>query len=218
MFDGSLDPNERKQALSALADGELDAGAVQRACAAWREDGAVRRTWRTYQLIGDVLRSDDLAAPAAHDEAFLVALRARLEQEPVVLAPQPSVSVPAAHAAPVRAAAGRRAWAAPVAVAAGFVAVAGVLAVTRMAAPVGGGSAPAIAALAPQAGSGLNAASSAAVGDAAFDVAPLGVDMRLVRDAYLDRYLAAHKQYGNSAAVSVPGITLRNAATFVPER
>jgi sigma-E factor negative regulatory protein RseA len=40
-------------------------------------------------VIGDVLRSEDLATPAARDEAFLQSLRLRLAQEPTVLAPEP---------------------------------------------------------------------------------------------------------------------------------
>ncbi len=71
--------------LSALADGRADACGP--ALQAWATDADARRTWHAYQLIGDVLRSDDLAAPAQHDEAFLVALRQRLASEPVILAP-----------------------------------------------------------------------------------------------------------------------------------
>jgi sigma-E factor negative regulatory protein RseA len=42
--------------------------------------------------------------------------------------------------------------------------------------------------------------------------------LRLVRDGRLDRYLAAHKQFGNPSGLSVPGVMLRNAAAVVPER
>ncbi|MDP2007043.1 MAG: sigma-E factor negative regulatory protein [Rubrivivax sp.] len=112
--------------LSALADGE--AQAVDRACAGWREDAEARKTWHAYQLIGDVMRSDDLARPAARDADFLAGVRERLAAEPVVLAP-----APAAEPAP----AGRRRqhWLLPVAAAAGFVVVAGVLVVARVSQP-----------------------------------------------------------------------------------
>lgn len=119
--------------LSALADGE--AQAADRACAGWRDDAEARRTWHAYQLIGDVMRSDDLARPAAGDAAFLAGLRERLAAEPAIVAPTPV----AAQA--VAAARRRHAWLVPVAAAAGFVVVAGVLVVARVSQP--GADAPA---------------------------------------------------------------------------
>ncbi|MBC7941537.1 MAG: sigma-E factor negative regulatory protein, partial [Chitinophagaceae bacterium] len=92
-------PEDRLEAesrawLSALADGEGDPLAAERGCAAWREDAGARQAWHTYHLIGDVLRSDELATRPAHDRDFLAALRVKLAAEPVVLAP--SIAVPAA--------------------------------------------------------------------------------------------------------------------------
>lgn len=201
MAQESVDQEQRKRLLSELADGELDAEGTRRACAVWREDPALRDDWHSYHLIGDVLRSEDLAATPRHDEAFLSALRSRLAAEPVVLAPQP--------AAP-RAAAARRRWVAPMAVAAGFMAVAGVLVVTRLAAPVQDPSSTALAAAEPvQASSTVQDASEAAL-------AP-GREQQLIRDARLDRYLAAHKQFGGDA-LAVPGVSLRHAAVIVPDR
>jgi sigma-E factor negative regulatory protein RseA len=109
--------------LSALADG--DAQAADPACAGWRDDAEARRTWHAYQLIGDVMRSDDLARPATRDAAFLAGLRERLAAEPVVLAPAPA-KLPARRGPH---------WLLPVAAAAGFVVVAGVLVVTRVSQP-----------------------------------------------------------------------------------
>jgi len=109
--------------LSALADG--DAQAAGPGCDGWRDDPEARRTWHAYQLIGDVMRSDDLARPASRDAAFLSSLRERLAAEPVVLAPAPA-------AAPTRR---RQHWLLPVAAAAGFVVVAGVLVVARVSQP-----------------------------------------------------------------------------------
>jgi sigma-E factor negative regulatory protein RseA len=116
---------DTRAGLSALADGE--ARAADPACAGWREDAEARRTWHAYQLIGDVMRSDDLARPASRDAAFLAGLRERLAAEPAVLAP-----TPAAAAAPARR---RQHWLLPVAAAAGFVVVAGVLVVARVSQP-----------------------------------------------------------------------------------
>ena len=180
------------QALSALMDGELAPGELAGACAAWQQHSDVRSHWHAYHLIGDVLRSDDLAAPAARDETFLQALRGRLALEPAPEAPTPWLAAapeaplpptawaPAddarlqAHpAAPVRRRAG--AWLmAPAALAAGFMVVAGGMVVGKLMAPEPA-AAPRMAQSAPAAG-------------------------ELVRDARLDRYLAAHRSLGNGLA------------------
>jgi sigma-E factor negative regulatory protein RseA len=86
------DADAARACLSALADGRAEA--CDPALSAWTQDADARRTWHAYQLIGDVLRSDDLAAPAERDEAFLQQLRQRLAQEPTILAPQVLVQQP----------------------------------------------------------------------------------------------------------------------------
>ena len=101
--------------LSALTDGELEPAQVAEACARWRDDSELRGRWHAYQLIGDVLRSEDLAASGTRDAAFLAALRERLANEPVVLAPEP-----AAAAAPAMRTAARRGGLALKAPGAGF--------------------------------------------------------------------------------------------------
>src|ERR1043165_4464573 len=88
MSNGSEGDASALESLSALSDGELDSSAVARACAAWRDDARLRSAWHAYQLIGDVLRSEDRACRPAHDARFMVALRSRLAAEPVVLAPE----------------------------------------------------------------------------------------------------------------------------------
>lgn len=230
-----LDQQARRQALSDLMDGAADDGDVARACAAWREDGQARADWYAYHLIGDVLRSEDLAHRPARDEAFMAALRTRLAAEPVVLAPQQAPQIvlqeplvaqrqaanggPAARAATARRSFWRRAWAAPTAVAAGFMAVAGVLVVTRVAEVPG--SAPNGAVLA-----GVPAAATAGIqpvvnGTLQPAVVPVSVPVangRLIRDARLDRYLAAHKQYGGSSVLAMPAVSVRVAAPAGTER
>lgn len=163
--------------LSALADG--DAAALPQACQLWRDDAQARRTWHAYHLIGDVMRSDELARPAAGDAAFLAALRERLTQEPVVLAPS----------APV-VASRRSAWRWPTAVAAGFVAVAGLLVVSRLSEPALQADTPAPAAI-------IDAS------DQALSPRPLVIEGRMLRDARLDSYLRAHREaLGGIAAVA----------------
>jgi sigma-E factor negative regulatory protein RseA len=196
--------------LSAFADGQLDHDAASRVAAKWRDCEETRKAWHSYHLIGDVLRSDELAG-STRDEAFLQALRARLAQEPVVLAPALSAEVDEhAHTAAVAAAGGgrpgrRRRWGAPAAVAAGFMVVAGALVVTRVdqsAAPV-----TALAVAAPE------PAKAATV-----EQPVLVVNGELVRDAQLDRYLSAHKQFGGSTALGVPSGFLRSATYEAPSR
>ena len=118
--------NDPRRWLSALADGQADA--AEPACGLWRDDAAARQTWHAYHLIGDVLRSEDLAREPGRDAAFLAGLRAKLAAEPVVLAPM--------TAAPRERA--RQPWLLPAAAAAGFVAVAGVLEVLRLGTPGAG--------------------------------------------------------------------------------
>jgi sigma-E factor negative regulatory protein RseA len=185
-------PQQRRECLSALMDG--DAQALGAACAAWRDDADARGQWHAYHLIGDVLRSEELAQSPAADASFLSALRVRLAAEPVVLAP----------AARPPAAAPRRRWLAPAAVAAGFVAVAGVLVVTQGLLPSDS--------VAPQ----IAAAPAPVVRAAA--VEPVLADSALIRDARLDRYLSAHKQYGGSSALGLPGGVLQRASTVAPEQ
>jgi sigma-E factor negative regulatory protein RseA len=194
--------------LSALMDGELDASAAGRACGQWRDDPEVRSQWHAYHLIGDVLRSDDLASDGAHDAAFLAAFRQRLAKEPVVLAPA------AAPASPVQAMVRRRSWATPVAVAAGFVAVAGVLVVTQMSGGLSLRGVPADASMA-QSSNGLSTVVAVAGGSASGVAGDPQVEVlngQLIRDVRLDEYLAAHKKFGGSSVPGGPSGFLRNAA------
>jgi sigma-E factor negative regulatory protein RseA len=208
--------------LSALVDGELDAAdGARRVCGEWRESAQLRTSWHAYHLIGDVLRSDDLACDAQRDLTFLAALRIRLEREPVVLAPRAldaALSIAAAQRSN-----GERSrswtWWAPSAAAAGLVAVAGVMMLGRT--PLGDRPGPGAAELA-QAGASLASAAppsdrlaqSDAAGVTSGATAPGG----LVRDAQLDRYLAAHKQFAGSSALGIPSAFLRNATATESDR
>jgi sigma-E factor negative regulatory protein RseA len=101
------------------------------------------------------------------------------------LADEPVPLAPRALQRPVA----RQRWMAGAAVAAGFAAVAGVLVATR-------GSAP-------EAGPTLAGASAPA--------GPIGVDVVLVRNPDLDRYLAAHRQYAPVSTLAAPGGFVRSA-------
>ena len=75
MLNRSDSPDARRQQLSSLMDGDLSAGDAAEACQLWRQDAQARSDWHAYHLIGDVLRSDDLASAPARDAVFLQALR-----------------------------------------------------------------------------------------------------------------------------------------------
>lgn len=134
MSDRFSDRDATREALSALADGEAPSQDVARACAAWRDQPEAKAAWHDYQMIGDVMRSEDLAQASA-SEAFLSKFREKLAQEPVVLAPVAAAQTASAQqlasagtqASAVVRTLRRRAWAGPVSVAAGFVMVVGAL-------------------------------------------------------------------------------------------
>ena len=219
MTNGPEDEMQRLQRLSALADGELDADESALACGHWRGDAAVRARWHAYQLIGDVMRSEELASDAARDARFVRSLSERLAAEPVVLAPQP-----AGPSSPVAGSDARRSrwtWMAPAAVAAGFMAVASVLVVTG-----GAGPSPvpgADARLMSQAG---NRGAAVMPGNGflpggtgpGFETPTVFASDQIVRDARLDRYFAAHTQFGGSSALGLPSGFLRASTTQAPPR
>jgi len=210
-----------RERLSALVDGELEANVVAQACLTWRDAAEQRSTWHAYQLIGDVLRSDDLASEASRDLAFVNALRSRLAAEPVVLAPQ-SIEIPTPTEDVMLHGRTRGwTWVGASAVAAGFVAVAGLLVLTRTPgvplAPSGGGSSDNIALTAPPA---IQQAPAAVVQATNTVTEPqaLVANGKLIRDARLDRYLAAHKQFAGTSALGVPSGFLRSATADAAER
>lgn len=171
----------QRQALSSLMDGDLPAGELAGVIARFRDDGERRADWHVYHLIGDVLRSEELAAAPARDACFLQALRHRLDQAPQrpETLPLMAAASPVPTPVPVPALPGRRRLAgwlmAPAALAAGFVMVAGVLVVNKMLVSPPGAADAVMAQRAPA----------------------VGV---LVRDARLDRYLAAHRNLGTGLA------------------
>ena len=205
-------PEHEAEQLSALADGELDAASVAGACARWRADASAQETWHAYHLIGDVLRSEDLAGEPRSDHAAVLKLRERLASEPVPLSP--------GLAAVRRAPAPRRArpWATLSAIAAGFAAVAVVLVVLR--AQPGDESARALDVARRDAATESASASIAAAAPRAAEPAAQAVfaDRKLIRDARLDRYLDAHKHFSGVSALGVPSTFLRGATSDAAQR
>ena len=198
--EGIPDPGRLEQQrllLSALMDGEVDAEDAELACRHWRDDPGLRGDWHAWHLVADVLRSEDLAVPAQHDARLIARLRDRLVGEPVVLAPAP--------AEPRR----RTIWVTTSAVAAGFAVVAGTVLVLRQP------GLPDAAPVAPTAAASAQPRWVAASPADEAEPAPAAATQVLIRDARLDRYLAAHKQFAGTSALGVPSGYLR-AATSDP--
>ncbi len=186
------------QLLSSVADGQASAEQLAQATCLWRDDAQARATWHAYHLIGDVLRSDELARHPARDVQFLSALRGRLALEPAVLAPTATSAWRAAWR-----------WPSLAAVAAGFVVVATGALLLRPGLPEhqGPALARAPAQAVPQPGVPMTVAA---------DVQPVPAGqggLTLLRDAQLDRYLHAHRAFGATAPVAHQGAGRRALET-----
>jgi sigma-E factor negative regulatory protein RseA len=191
-----------REMMSAMADGRLEGEAWAQGMELAAADESAREAWHTYHLIGDVLRSSELAAgtPA---QVFLSRLQVRLQQESIpafqaraLVPPQPSsevlpqrATVPAANDSSFQ-------WK----LVAGFASVAAIGAIVWSAALTTG----------RQDAGQLAAASMPSV---TADGTVLAGSERgvMIRDPRLDELMAAHRQLGGAALVAPAGY-LRNAA------
>jgi sigma-E factor negative regulatory protein RseA len=124
-----------KSKISALMDGELEAGELNEPLAAVAGDAEARETWRTYHLIGDVLQGNAILGAGCVQRVAV-----RLQQEPTLVATLPRTVTPGARAR----------WFVPSALAAGVAAVA-LVGWLAFAPQQGAGPSPAPVAQAPQA-------------------------------------------------------------------
>lgn len=183
--------SSRGERLSAWVDGEgLDASAssaepFEKVFAEF--DYVDRTTWSAYHLIGDTLRSDDLAIHPAKSHAFLAGFAARLEAEPHFLAP---ARAPARRGS---LALGRR-----VAPALAVAAAAAVLSWVVIPQWHGSGSQSAV----QTAATGGRADGMQSV---AMTNVPGAQEGNIIRDAQLDQYLEAHQQFAQQPMM--PGST-----------
>jgi sigma-E factor negative regulatory protein RseA len=178
---------DNQELISALADGQLQGDALARGLDAASE-AAGRETWRTYHLIGEVLRTGR-AVPGTQPDVFLARMRERLEQEPAVA---PAVPAPVGTDRP---AANDWRWKL----------VAGVASFTAVAA-IGWNMWGATGTGQPQ----LAAAPAVVV--------PAAGTATMIRDPQLDKLLAAHRQFGGAGALQTPSGFLRNATFEGPAR
>ena len=219
------DDLKNKELLSALVDGELYGDELRQAVA-WAEESEGHASWQLYHLVGDVLRSPELAHHSQHD--LLSGLRAQLAQEPPLslqsaaleqLAPaQPPLTsaVPSLVRDPVANASVFR-WK----VAAGFASVAAVAAMgwNLVVVPAGNSSQlaqapvaqPASVQLAQGASSGPMMSVPQADGSVIAVATGNGSEV-ILRDPRLDELLAAHRQFGSKASLQMPADFLRNAS------
>ena len=186
----------RGERLSAFVDGELSGDGQPNGIFSDlnRDD---RAAWSSYHLIGDVLRSDDLALNPAASSAFMVGFAARLDAEPHVLAPAaiaPAVST-------TRRLLNLRRRVVPT------------LAVAAAAAPLTWIVVPQMHGVGQ---SGVQVASvQPSRGDAMQRVAMPAVatqDGNIIRDARLDEYFEAHQQFAQQPVMSDSMPLIRAAA------
>lgn len=203
----------QREQLSALADGELQGEEWQKAMALVGEDSA-QSTWAAYHLVGDVLRSPDLARHGRND--LLAAVRAQLEHE----SPRPSLAPAVTQVVPVKADHAVNAAVFRWKMVAGLASLAAVSAIGWHSISALRGS---------EAGAQLAAATSAPMATAPLvavtvpelatvaNAAPQGQAIML-RDPRLDELLAAHRQFGGASALQMPAGFLRNATFDAPAR
>lgn len=188
------------QLISSLADGELHDRELEDGCRRWRQDEQARSTWHAYHLIGDVMRSEDLASAPARDAEFVRRLRNRLAGEPALLAPAPL---------PARARSARR-WLVSAAAFGGIAVVAGTVALNG-GFGTAGADATRLAARAPMQRVGAPAMPASAQ--------HLQIDGRLIRDARLDAYFEAHRGAVGGLPSALPGGgALRSVDVIVQQR
>ena len=189
-----MEQMQTQELISALADGQLKGEAFTRGVEAAVSDPLAREAWQTYHLIGDVLRSGELALGTA-PSAFLARLQPRLRQEQQIAAPAP-VARPAIEVqAPRQLAAndGNFLWKL----------VASVASVAAVAA-IGW---PTVSGLVGKAGQAQLAAVPGGAAAMA-NGAPV-----MIRDPRLDEFMAAHRQLAGASGLQMPAAGfLRNAA------
>ena len=200
--------SSRGEQLSAFVDGEM-AGDEQHLNAIF--SGLVqesRTAWSSYHLIGDVLRSDDLAMSPAASQSFMAGFAARFEAEPHVLAPAalPAASQSATHNGRVsRILALRRRVVPSLAVAAAAATLTWIVMPQMRGAGMAG---------APQIASAQSSGDH--VQRVAMNAAPVQTaaaqDGNIIRDARLDEYLEAHQQFAQQPVMTDSMPFIRSAA------
>lgn len=216
---------KNRELVSALADGQLRGSDLANAIRLAASDADAQSAWHAYHLLGDVLRSSDLAR-AASDTAFMARLRESLAAESTP-SDAPMMAVVAPHAGTVMQAAGEPAanesifrWK----LVAGFACLAAVGA-------IGWNAVGALGSSGTQAELARTTVNQSAVVASAVPSTPAvaqsqtqsqvivaGSPTVMIRDPRLDELLAAHRQFGGTSALQMPAGFLRNATFETPGR
>jgi sigma-E factor negative regulatory protein RseA len=220
MHMGTEHANNSQDALSALADGQLRGAAFAQAVEQVEQDADAQATWHAYHVVGDVLRSGELAF-CSDDQDFLARFQSRLALEPALTSTVSAANLIAIDAYKAGAEAHLYAEGAPAKEASneGFFAwklvagLASVVAVVAVSWGVLGGlgatpAAPQLAQADTQPSTQVQHAVTLA------DGAP----QVMLRDARLDELMAEHKQFGGTSALQMPAGFLRNATFESPAR
>lgn len=202
MTQQSSAPNEL---VSALADGELHGEAFVKAVQWLEESDEARTSWHAYHVVGDVLRSGEMAVTGAHDAAFVARLRVHLQGEVVLRQTETAVDLGASDALHQKVGGiNHREVANDASFRWKLLAVfASVVAIAVVAWPL-------VASM---------LASSAAPQLARVEALPTEEQAQgMIRDPRLDQLLAAHQQSGGISALQMPAGFLRNATYDRPAR
>ena len=216
-----------REQISAFADGSLHGEDFSRVAGSIAVDDALQSTWRTYHVIGDVLRSGE-HAPCSDSSAFMARFQQRMAAEAPLVAQKPATpAVPAAvlqqqtAARPVRVVAAEAAnepvfrWK----LVAGAASLAAVAAIGWNLVSIG--TAPADMQLAQQQVPQIQQQPAQVA--SRLEVTPVAVGnvsnseaQVMLRDPRLDVLLEAHRQAGGAS--QMPSGFLRNATFDGPSR
>lgn len=182
-----------QELMSALADGQLQGEELARGLALVTSDPVALEAWQAYHLVGDVLRSGELAGGTA-PQAFLARLQESLREEQALgaAAVRPILVLPAPQPAHAANDPSQR-WK----LVAGFASVAAVAAIGWTALGTGTKADGPQLAASPSAGQGV--------------VLTATERGTMLRDARLDQLMQAHRQFGGTTALQSSAGFLRNA-------
>ena len=191
----------RGERMSAFVDGESldELGNISQFLADLKNQD--RAQWSEYHLIGDALRSDDLAVSPATSSAFMAAFTQRFESEAHVFAP---AALPAAAAK--RQGVMRRRVMPAFAVAAAAATLTWIVVPQLQGVDSRGG-----AQVASVSTDSMQRVAMASI--PAATARPVLTEANIIRDASLDQYLEAHQQFSQQPVVPGSMPLIRAAAT-----
>nr|WP_315185810.1 sigma-E factor negative regulatory protein [uncultured Albidiferax sp.] len=214
-----------QDALSALADGQLRGEAFALAVERVAQQPEAQATWHAYHVVGDVLRSNDLAF-CADDQGFLARFQSRLALEPVLAPPTNTTNLIAIAAYESSAKALFNAQDSVETVAEDVAAnaprfrwkmVAGLASLVAVVA-VGWNVAGGLVSTSPGQQLAQSTPAAPVLQAVAQDNTAGAAPQVMLRDARLDALVAAHKQFGGTSALQMPAGFISNATYETPAR